>query len=83
MESFVHFVSQHIPWLWTLLAWCVAVLALFAVASIPAYFIFYPIATNVRRGVAFYLSKLSFRHTTARESWRRAIEASIPRTSRL
>jgi hypothetical protein len=77
MESFGRFVSQHIPWFWTLLAWSVAVLALLAIASIPAYFILYPIATNVRRGVGFYLSRLSFRHATARESRRRAVEALI------
>ncbi|HYM78609.1 MAG TPA: hypothetical protein VE377_21740 [Candidatus Dormibacteraeota bacterium] len=77
MESFGHFVSQHFPGPWTLLAWCVAVLGLVAVISIPAYFIFYPIATNVRRGVAFYLSQLSVRHASARESRRRDLEASI------
>lgn len=77
MESFGHFVSQHIPWLWTLLAWFVALLGLLAVASIPAYFILYPIAANVRRGVAFYLSQLFFRHTAARESRKRALEASV------
>jgi hypothetical protein len=77
MESFSRFVSQHAPWFWGLLAWSLAILGLLAVATIPAYLIFYPIATNVRRGIGSYLSQLFSRHATAREARRQSIEALV------
>jgi hypothetical protein len=77
MESFTGFVSQHIPWFWGALAWSLAILGLIAVAAIPAYFLLYPIATNVRRGVASYLSRLVLRQSAARERRRRAVEGLI------
>ncbi|PYT78293.1 MAG: hypothetical protein DMG40_20730 [Acidobacteria bacterium] len=77
MESFTGFVSQHIPWFWGVLAWSLAILGLSAIAAIPAYFLFYPITTNVRRGVASYLSRLVSRQSAARERRRRAVEALI------
>ena len=77
MESLSGFISQHIPWFWGVLAWSVAILGLVAIAAIPAYFLFYPIITNVRRGVASYLSRLVSRQSAARERRRRALEALI------
>src|SRR5258708_6749972 len=77
MESFSRFVSQHAPWFWGLLAWSLAILGLLAVATIPAYLIFYPIATNVRRGIGSYLSQLFSRHATAGEARRQSIEALV------
>jgi len=77
MESFSRFVSQHVPWFWGLLAWSLAILGLLAVAAIPAYFIFYPIATNVRRGISSYLSQLFSQHATAREARRQSVDALV------
>jgi len=77
MESLSNFVSQHIPWFWGVLAWSLAILGLIAIAAIPAYFLLYPITTNVRRGVASYLSRLVLRQSAARERRRRAVEALI------
>jgi hypothetical protein len=77
MESFSDFVSQHIPWFWGVVAWSLAIVGLIAIAAIPAYFLFYPITTNVRRGVASYLSRLVSRQSVARERRRRAVEALI------
>ena len=77
MESFSGFVAQHIPWFWGVLAWSLAILGLIAIAAIPAYFLLYPIATNVRRGVASYLSRLVSKQSAARERRRRAVEALI------
>ena len=77
MESFSGFVAQHVPWFWAALAWSLAILGLIAVASIPAYFLLYPITTNVRRGVSSYLSRLVSKQSAARERRRRAVEALI------
>ena len=77
MESFTGFVSQHIPWFWGVLAWSLAILGLIVIAAIPAYFLLYPITTNVRRGVASYLSRLVSRQSAARERRRRAVEGLI------
>src|SRR5438874_11436308 len=77
MESFTGFVSQHIPWFWGVLAWSLAILGLIVIAAIPAYFLLYPITTNVRRGVASYLSRLVSRQSAARERRRRALEGVI------
>src|SRR6266850_8313890 len=77
MESFSSFVSQHVPWLWGLLAWSLVILGLLAVAAIPGYFIFYPIASNVRRGIGSYLSRLSSQHVTACENRRGSVDALI------
>ena len=77
MESLSDFISQHIPWFWGVLAWSLAITGLIAIAAIPAYFLFYPIATNVRRGVASYLSRLVSRQSAARERRRRTVEALI------
>jgi hypothetical protein len=77
MESFDHLVSQHISWLWITIACCLAALAVLAVITIPAYFIVYPIAANVRRGIASYLSALFARHETASENRRLSMEALI------
>ncbi len=72
-----HFVSQHIPWFWGLIAWSLAILALLAVAVIPFYFIVYPIATNLRQAAGSYLSRLFGQHAAARENRRRSMEALI------
>src|SRR5215469_1632314 len=77
MQPLVDFISQHIPWFWGVLAWSLAIIGLIAVAAIPAYFLLYPIATNVRRGVASYLSRLVSRQSAARERRRRTVEALI------
>src|SRR5438093_3679130 len=77
MESLSSFISQHIPWFWGVLAWSVAILGLIAIAAIPAYFLFYPITTNIRRGVASYLSRLVSRQSAARERRRRTVAALI------
>src|SRR6266851_3808149 len=77
MESFSSFVSQHVPWLWGLLAWSLTLLLLLAVAAIPAYFIFYPIATNIRRGIGSYLSRIFSQHATAREMRRQSLDALV------
>src|SRR5947209_7213930 len=77
MDSLSRFVSQHAPWFWGLLAWSLAILGLLAVAAIPAYFIFYPIATNVRRGIGSYLSQLFSRHASAREARRQSMHALV------
>jgi hypothetical protein len=76
MESFSRFVSQYIPWFWVLLAWSFAIFALLAVLTIP-YFIVYPIATNLRRGMDSYLSRLFARHATARETRKRSMDLLI------
>src|SRR2546429_8575206 len=77
MESLSSFISQHIPWFWGVLAWSVAILGLIAIAAIPAYFLFYPITTNIRRGVASYLSRLVSRQSAARARRRRTVAALI------
>lgn len=77
MESFSRFVSEHIPWFWGLMAWSLVILAMLTVVAIPAYFIFYPIFTNVRRGVGSYLSRLFSRHLAARENRGRELEALV------
>jgi hypothetical protein len=77
MESFSGFVSQHIPWFWGVMAWSLAIVGLIAIAAIPAYFLVYPIITNVRRGVSSYLSRLVSRQSVARDRRRRAVEGLI------
>lgn len=77
MQPLVDFVAQHIPWFWGVMAWSLAIVGLIAIAAIPAYFLLYPISTNVRRGVASYLSRLVARQSAARERRRRAVEALI------
>src|SRR5437660_11832427 len=77
MESLSSFISQHIPWFWGVLAWSVAILGLIAIAAIPAYFLFYPITTNIRRGVPSYLSRLVSRQSAARQRRRRTVAALI------
>ena len=77
MESFSGFVSQHIPWFWGAMAWSLAIVGLIVIAAIPAYFLVYPIITNVRRGVTSYLSRLVSRQSAARERRRRLVEGLI------
>jgi hypothetical protein len=77
MESFDHFLSQHISWLWITIACCLAALAVLAAITVPAYFIVYPIAANVRRGIASYLSALFARHEAASENRRLSMETLI------
>ena len=77
MESFSGFVSQHIPWFWGAMAWSLAIVGLITIAAIPAYFLVYPIITNVRRGVTSYLSRLVSRQSAARERRRRLVEGLI------
>src|SRR5205807_1266557 len=62
---------------WGLIAWSLAILVLLTIIAIPAYFVFYPIFTNVRRGVGSYLSRLLSRHGVARENRRRELEALV------
>jgi hypothetical protein len=77
MESFGHFVSQHTSLPWITIAWCLAALAVLAVIAVPAYLIVYPITTNVRRGIASYLSALFARHQVASENRRLSMEALV------
>jgi hypothetical protein len=73
----MEFISQHVPWLPPLSAWLVAILAVLALLSIPAYFVLYPISTNVRRGISSFLARFCTRQASAREDRRRSAAALV------
>src|SRR5438552_19161871 len=77
MQSFESYVSLHLPWLWGLLAWTLAVIAILALFAVPAFFILYPIATNVRRALRTSLTGLFALQDRSREGRRRTIDALV------
>ena len=77
MDSFSHYVSQNIPWVWPVLAWTLIVVALLALLASPAYFIVFPIARRLREALTSYLTQLFARHTEDRESRRKAFDALV------
>src|SRR5690242_8464742 len=66
MEAFGSFVTQHMPLVWPLLGILLVLILALAIAAVPAYFVFYPIANTLRRAIHSYLARLVVRHDHAR-----------------
>jgi len=67
MELLSRLVSQYVPWMRPVLAWCLAGITLLLVLAIPCYFIVFPVARRVRQALATYLRHLLQRQSEACE----------------
>lgn len=68
MKSLADLITQYVPWLWPVAAWCLAALVLVALISLPAYLIFFPLLRNLRVALSGWLADLTARHASRRQA---------------
>jgi len=82
VDSFSRFVSEHVPWLWPFLAWCLAILGALVLLAIPSYFVIFPIARSIREAVRSHLDRLTALHANARQNRSQSMQALLEDFSR-
>src|SRR2546428_9811216 len=77
MESLTQYVVDHGQFFWSLLAALAAILIALAIITIPAYFIFFPIARRLRDALHSYSTELRQRHATRTEDRRCGMKSAV------
>ena len=75
MEGLSQAITAHVPWLWPIVAWGLALLLVLAVFTLPAYFVVHPVTRSLRLALHTYLIGLIGRHKAAREDRRVQLDA--------
>lgn len=67
MGDLIGSILKEVPWLRSFLAWSIAILAVFLVVTVPAYFILWPFFARARKQLAEFVTALGETLRTAQE----------------